>query len=279
MTSACTPSENRLLAALPDADLAYLLPELELVSLSRGDVLRESGIRMRHAYFPATAIVSMVYVMTDGGLAEIAVQGNEGLVDFTILMGGDTTPSTSVVQVGGFAYRMSERVLREAFERRGQTQALLLRYTQALITQMAQTVVCNRHHTLEQRFYRSLLLTLDRSSGDEVAMTHEWMANRIAVRREGVTEAARKAQEAGLIRYQRGHVTVLNRAGLEARSCECYAVVRREYERLLPQRSPAIAASRLRDRAADVPASAGTRSHLPAGMGASERAKRATATS
>ena len=279
MTPACHPSENRLLAALPDADLARLLPELELVTLSRGDVLRESGIRMRHAYFPVTAIVSMVYVMSDGGSAEIAVQGNEGLVDFTILMGGHTTPSTSVVQVGGFAYRISERVLREAFERRGPTQELLLRYTQALITQMGQTVVCNRHHTLEQRFFRSLLLTLDRSSGDELAMTHESMANRIAVRREGVTEAAHNAQKAGLIRYQRGHVTVLDRARLEARTCECYAVVRREYERLLPQHPPSLAECEKRGHASEALAGGQTGSHPPARMGESDQAERASAKS
>jgi len=228
------PLKNHLLAALPADEWARWLPALEPVAMPLGDVLYESGAAMTHVYFPTTAIVSLLYVMEDGASAEIAVVGNEGLVGVSLFMGGETTPSRAVVQSAGQGYRLRGHLLKQEFNRSGPVLHLLLRYTQALITQMAQTAVCNRHHSLDQQLCRWLLLSLDRLQVDELVMTQELIANMLGVRREGVTEAAGSLQQAGLIRYRRGHITVLDRQGLEARTCECYAVVRKEYERLLP---------------------------------------------
>lgn len=236
MTSPHHPRENRLLAALGPAEYQHWAPHLEQVEMPLGQVLYESGSTMRHLYFPVTAIVSLLYVMEDGGSAEIAVIGNEGVVGISLFMGGDSTPSRGVVQSAGVGFRLQSRILKDEFDRAGPVQHLLLRYTQALITQMAQTAACNRHHSLDQQLCRWLLLSLDRLSGNELVMTQELIANMLGVRREGVTEAALKLQAAGLIRYARGHISVLDRAGLEKRTCECYAVVRKEYERLLPDR-------------------------------------------
>lgn len=194
----------------------------------------ESGVRLDHVYFPTTAIISLLYVMEDGASAEIAIVGNEGLVGIALFMGGETTPSRAVVQSAGHAYRLDARILKEEFYRAGPVQRLLLRYTQALITQMAQTAVCNRHHSIDQQLCRWLLLSIDRLPSNELKMTQELIANMLGVRRSGVTEAALKLQDSGLIRYSRGHIEVLDRRGLEARVCECYNVVRREFERLLP---------------------------------------------
>jgi len=199
-------------------------------------VLYESGHTLSHAYFPTTAIVSLLYVMENGASAEIAVAGNEGLVGISLFMGGGSTPSRAVVQSAGLGFRMPAQTIKDEFERSGAVVSVLLRYTQALITQMAQTAVCNRHHTLDQQLCRWLLLSLDRLPGSELVMTQELIANMLGVRREGVTEAATRLQKAGLIRYARGHISVLDRAGLEKRSCECYAVVRKEYDRLLPNK-------------------------------------------
>ncbi|TCP01774.1 Crp/Fnr family transcriptional regulator [Rubrivivax gelatinosus] len=226
--------DNHLLAALPAADLQRWLPQLEWVELPLGLVVYESGRPLGHLYFPTTAIVSLLYVMEDGASAEIAVVGNEGLVGISLFMGGETTPSRAVVQSAGEGWRLNAAAVKEAFSRPGPVMHLLLRYTQALITQMAQTAVCNRHHSLDQQLCRWLLLSLDRLRGNELVMTQELIANMLGVRREGVTEAAMRLQRHGLIRYARGHITVLDRAGLEARTCECYAVVKREYDRLLP---------------------------------------------
>jgi len=198
-----------------------------------GQVLHESGGKMRHCYFPTTSIVSKLYVMEDGASTEIAVVGNEGIVGVSLLMGAETTTSRAVVQSAGYAYRMPEQLLKQEFNRSGELQQLLLRYTQALLTQMAQTAVCNRHHSLEQQVCRCLLLSLDRVSSNELVMTQELIANKLGVRREGVTEAAGHLQKAGLIEYRRGHITVIDRRGLEAHSCECYAVVKKESDRLL----------------------------------------------
>jgi CRP-like cAMP-binding protein len=198
-----------------------------------GEVLYESGVTLSHVYFPTTAIVSLLYVMEDGASAEIAVVGNEGIVGVSLFMGGGSTPSRAVVQSAGLGLRLKARVLKDEFNRAGPVLHLLLRYTQALITQMAQTAVCNRHHSLDQQLCRWLLLSLDRLQGDELVMTQELIANMLGVRREGVTESALKLQTAGLIRYARGHITVVDRAGLELRTCECYAVVKKEYDRLL----------------------------------------------
>jgi len=228
------PQQNHLLAVLPANDLERLLPHLTLIALPLGEPLYESGIALRHVYFPTDAIVSLLYVMADGAAAEIAVVGNEGVIGVSLFMGGETTPSRAVVQSAGNAYRLSGKILKEEFTRAGAMQHLLLRYTQALLTQMAQTAVCNRHHSLDQQLCRWLLLSLDRLTSQELVMTQELIANMLGVRREGVTEAAGKLQAAGLIRYSRGHITVLNRAGLEERTCECYAVVKRESDRLLP---------------------------------------------
>jgi len=228
------PRRNRLLAALPAADYERLLPHLELVPLDLGRVLHESGATMRHVHFPANAIVSLLYVMEDGASAEIAVVGNDGMVGISLFMGGDSTPSRAIVQSAGLSYRLPARVLKQEFHRYGPAMHVLLRYTQALITQMAQTAVCNRHHSVDQQLCRWLLLSLDRLASSEIAMTQELIANMLGVRREGVTEAAGRLQDAGLIHYSRGHIRVLDRRGLEARVCECYNVVRRESERLLP---------------------------------------------
>ncbi len=235
------PRQNRLLAALPDEEYVRLLPSLEQVPMPLGQVLYESGEQMRHVYFPLDAIVSMLYVMEDGASAEIAVVGNEGVVGVSLFMGGETTPSRAVVQSAGHAYRLRGQLLKAVFHRAGGRRAgifhdLLLRYTQALLTQMSQTAVCNRHHSLDQQFCRWLLLSLDRLPTNELVMTQELIANMLGVRRESVTEAAGNVQRAGLIEYHRGRITVLDRAGLEARVCECYAVVKREFDRLLPPR-------------------------------------------
>ena len=229
------PKQNHLLAALPEADYARIAPQLELVPLTLGQVLYESGSKMRHVYFPTTAIVSLLYVMENGASAEIAVVGNDGIVGISLFMGGESTPSRGVVQSAGESYRLKAALLKEEFNRYGPTMHLLLRYTLALITQMTQTAVCNRHHSVDQQLCRWLLLSLDRLKTNELVMTQELMANMLGVRREGVTEAAGKLQAAGLIHYSRGRITVLDRPGLEARSCECYDVVRRESARLLPQ--------------------------------------------
>ncbi len=227
------PRQNHLLAALPAEDCERLFHCLELAPMPLGHALYESGIEMRHVYFPTTAIVSLLYVMEDGASAEIAVVGHEGIVGVALFMGGETTPSRAVVQSAGHAYRLAGQLLKEEFHRGGAMQRLLLRYTQALLTQMAQTAVCNRHHSLDQQLCRWLLLSMDRLPGAELRMTQELIANMLGVRREGVTEAAGRLQSAGLIEYRRGRITVLDRAGLEARACECYAVVRRESDRLL----------------------------------------------
>ncbi len=225
---------NRLLAALPEADLERWLPALERFDLPLGRVLYESGTTEQYVYFPTTAIVSLLYVMENGDSAEIAVVGNEGIVGIALFMGGNSTPSRAVVQSGGQGLRLNAKGLKQEFDHCVPVMHLLLRYTQALITQMAQTAVCNRHHSLDEQLCRWLLLSLDRLTGDELVMTQQLIANMLGVRREGVTEAALKLQKAGLIEYRRGHIKVLDRAGLERRSCECYAVVKQEYGRLLP---------------------------------------------
>jgi CRP-like cAMP-binding protein len=227
--------QNRLLAALPEIEWERVQRNLKLVSMPLGDAVYESGAHLDHVYFPTTSIISLLYVMADGASAEIAVVGNEGLVGVALFMGGESTPSRAVVQSEGWAYRLKGQLLKEEFERGGAMQHLLLRYTQALLTQMAQTAVCNRHHSIDQQLCRWLLLSLDRLASDELTMTQELIANMLGVRREGVTEAAGKLQSAGLIRYSRGRISVLDRAGLEARCCECYAVVKRESDRLLPK--------------------------------------------
>lgn len=236
MSTASDPRQNRLLAVLPGADFERLLPHLKLVPLPLGEVLYESGIELRSVYFPTDSIVSLLYVMEDGDSAEIAVVGNEGVIGISLFMGGETTPSRAVVQSAGHAYRLPGQVLKQQFIRGAAMQHLLLRYTQALLTQMAQTAVCNRHHSLDQQLCRWLLLSLDRLASNKLVMTQELIANMLGVRREGVTEAAGKLQQAGLIHYSRGHITVIDRAGLEARTCECYAVVKKECDRLLPNR-------------------------------------------
>jgi len=227
------PKDNRLLAALPDAEWQRWLPELEWVQMPLGEVLYESGGPLSHVYFPTTAIVSLLYVMENGASAEIAVVGHEGVVGISLFMGGESTPSRAVVQSAGEGFRMKAAAIKSAFHH-APVLHLLLRYTQALITQMAQTAVCNRHHSLDQQLCRWLLLSLDRLKGSELVMTQELIANMLGVRREGVTEGALKLQKAGLIKYSRGRISVLDRPGLEARSCECYAVVKKEYDRLLP---------------------------------------------
>jgi CRP-like cAMP-binding protein len=230
------PLENHLLAALPDAEAQRWLPQLERVDMPLGQVLYESGGTLSHVYFPTTAIVSLLYVMENGASAEIAVVGNEGIVGISLFMGGDSTSSRAVVQSAGLGYRLKAQIMKDDFNRAGPVLHLLLRYTQALITQMAQTAVCNRHHSLDQQLCRWLLLSLDRLQGNELVMTQELIANMLGVRREGVTEGALKLQQAGLIRYARGHISVLDRDGLQRRSCECYAVVKKEYDRLLPRK-------------------------------------------
>lgn len=227
------PRQNHLFAALPADDHMHLLSHLELVPMPLGHVLYESGCELRHVYFPTTCIVSLLYVMKDGASAEIAVVGNEGIVGVSLFMGGETTPSRAVVQSAGHAFRLKGQLLKTEFKHSGELHNLLLRYTQALLTQMAQTAVCNRHHSLDQQLCRWLLLSLDRLPSNELIMTQELIANMLGVRRESVTEAAGNLQKAGLIKYNRGHIVVLNRLGLEARVCECYAVVRKESDRLL----------------------------------------------
>jgi CRP-like cAMP-binding protein len=228
------PHQNHLLGALPTDDYGRLAPHLELRPMRLGDVLYESGDTLRHVYFPTTTIISLLYVMEDGASAEIAVVGNEGILGISLFMGGETTPSRAIVQSAGHAFRLKAELLKTEFGRFGPTMNLLLRYTQALLTQMAQTAVCNRHHSVDQQLCRWLLLSLDRLASNELSMTQELIANMLGVRREGVTEAAGKLQDAGLIRYSRGRITVLDRPGLEARSCECYQVVKTEFDRLLP---------------------------------------------
>jgi CRP-like cAMP-binding protein len=228
-----SPDQNLLLAALPAADLEALAKQLELVAMPLGQMLYEPGEQLRHAYFPTTCIVSLHYVTETGASAETAGVGNEGVVGISLFMGGDTTSSSAVVQTAGHAYRLERRLLKQEFDRAGLLQRLLLRYTQALMTQMSQTAACNRHHTVEQQLCRWLLLTLDRVATRELIMTQELVASMLGVRREGVTEAAGKLQRAGFISYRRGHIAVLDRLGLETRACECYGVVKKEIDRLL----------------------------------------------
>jgi CRP-like cAMP-binding protein len=234
MGASNTPKSNRLLAALPEADYQALLPLLEAVRLPLGMALYESGGVQGYVYFPTSSIVSLLYVLEDGSSAEIAVTGCEGLVGIALFMGGETTPSRAVVQSAGHGYRIKAVALKTRFEAGGALQLLLLRFTQALITQMTQTAVCNRHHAVDQQLCRWLLLSLDRLPSNDLVMTQELIANMLGVRREGVTEAAGKLQADGLIEYSRGRITVLDRPKLEERVCECYAVVKKEYDRLLP---------------------------------------------
>jgi CRP-like cAMP-binding protein len=226
------PQQNQLLAALSGAERERLYPHLRLVPMPLGKVLYESGDLLSHVYFPVDSIVSLLYVLADGGSAEISVVGNEGLIGIALFMGGETTPSRAIVQSAGHAYRLIGQLLKDEFHRNGSMQLLLLRYTQALITQMAQTAVCNRHHSVDQQLCRWLLLSLDRLTDNRLTMTQELIANMLGVRREGVTEAAGKLQKLGVIRYSRGQITVLNRKKLEKLCCECYAVVKRETDRL-----------------------------------------------
>lgn len=234
MLSPHSPNQNHLLAALPTAEFERLVAHLELVPMPLGELLYEPGGQLQHAYFPTNAIVSLHYVMESGASAETAGVGNEGVVGISLFMGGGTTPSSAVVQTAGHAYRLEGRLLMQEFNRAGLMQRMLLRYTQALMTQMTQTAACYRHHSIEQQLCRWLLLTLDRlPSNNELIMTHELVASMLGVRREGISEAAGKLQQAGCIRYRRGHITVLERSGLETRVCECYTVVKKELNRLL----------------------------------------------
>jgi CRP-like cAMP-binding protein len=235
LTDTHSPRQNHLLDALPAAERAHLFPQLELVPMPLGHSVSEPGKLIRHVFFPTTCIVSLLYVMEDGASAEIAIVGNEGIVGVSLFMGGETTTSRAVVQSAGHAYRLSGQLLKDAFFHAGPMQRLLLRYSQALLTQMSQTAVCNRHHRLDQQLCRWLLLSLDRLHSNELSMTQELIANMLGVRREGVTEAAGDLQRAGLIKYNRGKITVLDRPGLEARVCECYQVVKTEMDRLLPE--------------------------------------------
>jgi len=238
MDTAHSPNQNHLLAALPDAEFERIAPHLERVAMPLGEVLYESGGQLQHVYFPTTAIVSLHYVTESGASSEIAGVGNEGVLGISLFMGGNTTPSRAIVQTGGHGYQLKAPLLMEEFNRVGGRRAgvmqhLLLRYTQALITQISQTAVCNRHHSVEQQLCRWLLLTLDRLPSSELTMTQELIAGMLGVRREGITEAAGHLQQAGFIRYRRGHITVVNRSGLESRVCECYGVVKKEHDRLL----------------------------------------------
>jgi CRP-like cAMP-binding protein len=235
MTPSHDPQQNHLLAAMSAEERERLYPALQLVQMPLGKVLYESGDVLRHVYFPIDSIVSLLYVLADGASAEISVVGNEGLIGIALFMGGETTPSRAIVQSAGYAYRLIGQRLKDEFHRNGQAQLLLLRYTQALITQMAQTAVCNRHHSVDQQLCRWLLLSLDRLSSNQLTMTQELIANMLGVRREGVTEAAGKLHRAGVIRYSRGQITVLDRPKLEELCCECYAVVKKETDRLLPR--------------------------------------------
>lgn len=229
------PNQNQLLARLLEHESQELVPHLELVPLLLGDVLCESSAKLQYAYFPTTAIISLHYLLENGNSSEIAGVGNEGVLGVSLFMGGQTTPSRAVVQTTGHAYRLRAQLLIDEFSRAGHFMSLMLRYTQALLTHMSQTAVCNRHHTVEQQLCRWLLLTLDRLHGNELNMTQELIANMLGVRREGVTEAAGRLQNQGFIRYRRGHITVLDRAGLEDNVCECYGVVKKEFARLLSE--------------------------------------------
>jgi CRP-like cAMP-binding protein len=229
------PQQNWLLAAFSPSERERLIPHLTLVPMPLGKVLYESGDQLRYVYFPTNCIVSLLYVLSDGASAEISVVGNEGLIGIALFMGGESTPSRAIVQSAGFAYRLDGQLLKDEFHRNGEVQLLLLRYTQALITQMAQTAVCNRHHSVDQQLCRWLLLSLDRLASNRLVMTQELIANMLGVRREGVTEAAGKLDKLGIIRYARGRITVLDRPKLEERCCECYAVVKKESDRLLPR--------------------------------------------
>jgi CRP-like cAMP-binding protein len=233
MSTPHSPNQNHLIAALPTAEFERLAPHLELVPMPLGEVLYEPGGQMQHAYFPTSAIVSLHYVMESGASAETAGVGNEGVVGVSLFMGGNTTPSSAVVHTAGHGYRLESRLLKEEFTRAGAMQSLLLRYTQALLTQMFQTAACYRHHSVEQQLCRWLLLTLDRLPAHELVMTQELVANMLGVRREGITEAAGHLRQAGVISYRRGHLAVLERSGLETRACECYAVVKKELGRLM----------------------------------------------
>ena len=233
LSSIAGPNQNLLIAALPSAEFERLMPHLERVSLPLGEMLYEPGVQLQHAYFPATAIVSLHYVTGAGACAESAGVGNEGVVGISLLMGGDTVPSSAVVQTAGHAWRLDRQRLKQEFDRGGAAQRLLLRYAQALMTQTSQQAACNRHHSVEQQLSRWLLLTLDRLSMRELVMTQDLVASILGVRRESITEAAGSMQRRGLIRLRRGHIAVLDRSGLEGRACECYAVVRRELQRLL----------------------------------------------
>jgi CRP-like cAMP-binding protein len=233
MKTAATPVDNHILDALPAMERERLFPHLKLVPMPLGTVLYEPGAALRHIYFPTNSIVSLLYVMQDGSSAEIAVVGNEGALGVALFMGGETTPSRAIVQSAGQAYRLTGKRLKQEFERHGEVLHILLRYTQSLITQMAQTAVCNRHHSLDQQLCRWLLLSLDRLSGNQLTMTQELISNMLGVRREGVTEAAGKLQKLGIIHYTRGKITVLDRPHLERLSCECYAVVKKETDRLM----------------------------------------------
>jgi CRP-like cAMP-binding protein len=235
MASPHDPQQNYLLAGIPADDYARLLPHLELVPLPLGHAIYESGSELRHVYFPSTAIVSLLYVMENGASAEIAMVGNEGIIGVALFMGGETMPNRAVVRSAGFAYRLSGQLLKREFNRAGELQRLLLRYTQALLTQMAQTAVCNRHHSLDQQLCRWLLLSLDRLPSNKLVITQELIASLLGVRREGITEAAGNVQRAGLIEYNRGRITVLDRDRLQERACECYSVVKKEFDRLLPE--------------------------------------------
>jgi CRP-like cAMP-binding protein len=233
-----SPQQNHLLAAFSASEQERLYPHLQFVPMPLGSVLYESGDIQRYVYFPTDSIVSLLYVLADGASAEISVVGNEGLIGIALFMGGETTPSRAIVQSAGFAYRLVAQQLKDEFHRSGELQLLLLRYTQALITQMAQTAVCNRHHSVDQQLCRWLLLSLDRLSSNQLVMTQELIANMLGVRREGVTEAAGKLDKLGVIRYARGRITVLDRPKLEELCCECYAVVKKESDRLLPRSGP-----------------------------------------
>lgn len=235
MESKVLKEQNHLFHSIPNDEWERLAPHLELVDLPLGKVLYEPNVKMSHVYFPASAIVSLLYELENGSSAEIAIVGNEGVVGVSIFMGGESTSSRAVVQSAGFGYRIKSNLILEEFNQSMPLMHLLLRYTQALITQMSQTAVCNRHHTLDQQFCRWLLLSLDRLKDNELAMTQELIANMLGVRRESVTEAALKVQRAGLIKYSRGHITIIDRKGLEQRTCECYKVVKKEYDRLLPE--------------------------------------------
>ena len=236
--------KNHILGALPVEDWVRLLPQLERIHMPSGQVVVEAGGSLEYVYFPTTAIISLLYVMEDGASAEVAVVGREGVIGISLFMGGGSMPGRAVVQSPGEGFRLKAQALKDEFKRSGFAMHLLLRYTQALITQIAQTAVCNRHHALDQQLCRCLLLSLDRLDVNELAMTHELIANRLGVRRAGVTVAAHQLKAAGLIRYERGRITVLERTRLERRACECYAAVRNEYRRLLPEASAVLPSAR-----------------------------------